>query len=161
MDRGPLDMLVRVVHAGKTDAVLLEKPWPKHAHHVTSENGWAPATMLLQLVATLDNVLNPSRERQSWILLWDMASIHASEATLAAMKVTFPHVVLCFILPRSTSYLQPCDVAIFRSFKSCIASAALARPRWLLRRPGHEQSMAAPVFGRLGISRSHGPLRRE
>ena len=61
---------------------------------------------------------------------WDMASIHASEATLAAMRATFPHVVLCFLPPQSTSYLQPCDVAVFRSFKSCIqaqASATLAR----------------------------------
>ena len=42
----------------------------------------------------------------------------------------FPHIVLCFIPPRSTSYLQPHDVAVFRSFKSCIetrASATLAR----------------------------------
>ena len=74
--------------------------------------------------------MNPGREGQSWILLWDMASIHASEATLAAMRDAFPHVVLCFIPPRSTSYLQPCDVAVFRSFRSCIqsqASATLAR----------------------------------
>ena len=35
------------------------------------------------------------------------------------------------------------------------------RPRWLLRRLVHEQSMEAPVFGRLCSSRSHGPLRRE
>ena len=28
MDRGPLDMLVQIVHAGKTDAVLPEQPWP-------------------------------------------------------------------------------------------------------------------------------------
>ena len=74
--------------------------------------------------------MNPSKEGQAWILLWDMASNHASEATLAAMKAAFPHVVLCFIPPRSTSYLQPCDVAVYRSFKSCIqtqASATLAR----------------------------------
>ena len=80
--------------------------------------------------ASLDDVMNPSKEGQSWILLWDMASIHASEATLAAMRAAFPHVVLCFLPPRSTSYLQPCDVAVFRSFKSCIqtqASATLAR----------------------------------
>ena len=59
-----------------------------------------------------------------------MASIHASEATLAAMRATFPHVVLAFLPPQSTSYLQPCDVAVFRSFKSCIeaqASTTLAR----------------------------------
>ena len=35
------------------------------------------------------------------------------------------------------------------------------RPRWLVRRLGHEQGMAAPVFGRMGISRSRGPLREE
>ena len=130
MDRGPLDMLVQIVHAGKTDAVLPEQPWPERTHHVTSENGWATTTTLLQLTATLDDVMNPGREGQSWILLWDMASIHASEATLAAMKAAFPHVVLCFLPPQSTSYLQPCDVAVFRSFKSCIqaqASATLAR----------------------------------
>ena len=130
MDRGPLDMLVQIVHAGKTDAVLPEQPWPEHTRHVTSENGWATTTTILQLAASLDNVMNPRREGQSWILLWDMASIRASEATLAAMRAVLPHVMLCFIPPRSTSYLQPCDVAVFGTFKSCIqtqASATLAR----------------------------------
>ena len=49
---------------------------------------------------------------------------------LAAMKATFPHAVLCFIPPHSRSYLQPCGVAVFRSFKCCMqtqASATLAR----------------------------------
>ena len=75
--------------------------------------------------ATLDDVMNQSKEGQSWILLWDLASIHASESA------KFPHVVLCFIPPHSTSYLQSYDVAVFRSFKSCIqvqASATLAAP---------------------------------
>ena len=103
-DRGPLDMLVQIVQAGKTDAVLQEQPWLERTHHVTSENGCATTTTLLQLTATLDNVLNPRREGQAWILLWDMASIHASADTLAAMRVTFPHVVLCIPPPRSTSY---------------------------------------------------------
>ena len=47
-----------------------------------------------------------AKDKRGWILLWDMASTQA------------------------TSYLQPCDVAVFNSFKSCIqaqASAALAR----------------------------------
>ena len=39
MDRGPLDMLVQIVPAGKTDAVLQEQPWPEHTRHVTFENG--------------------------------------------------------------------------------------------------------------------------
>ena len=49
IDRGPLDMLVQIAHAGKTDAVLPEQPWPEHTRHVTSENGWATATTILQL----------------------------------------------------------------------------------------------------------------
>ena len=71
----------------------------------------------------------------------------------------FPHVVLSFLPPRSTSYLPPCDVAVFRSFKSCIqtqASATLARSvlDGTFRRLGHEQSMAAPVFGRIWAARA-------
>ena len=62
MDRGPLDMLVQIVHAGKTDAVLPEQPCLDRTHHVTSENGWATTTTLLQLAATLDDVMNPSKE---------------------------------------------------------------------------------------------------
>ena len=46
----------------------------------------SPGASILQLAAALDDVLNPSKEGQSWILLWDLASIHASEATLVAMK---------------------------------------------------------------------------
>ena len=69
-------------------------------------DGWATTTTILQLAAILDDMLNPIKEGQSWILLWDTASIHASEATMTAMKEKF------------TSYLQPFDVAVFRSFKS-------------------------------------------
>ena len=53
MDRGPLDMLVQIVHAGKTDAVLPEQPWPEHTRHVTSENGWATTTRILQFADSL------------------------------------------------------------------------------------------------------------
>ena len=38
MDRGSLDVLVQIVHADKTDAVLPEQPWPERTLHVTSEN---------------------------------------------------------------------------------------------------------------------------
>ena len=130
MDRGPLDMLVQIVHAGKTGAVLPEQSWPERTRHVTSENGWAHDDHDLAARGR-SRQRAQSRQRRTIVdLLWDMASIHASEATLAAMRATFPHVVLCFLPPQSTSYLQPCDVAVFRSFKSCIqaqASATLTR----------------------------------
>ena len=62
--------------------------------------------------------------------------------------------------------LHPCDVAVFRSFKSRIqakASATLARSviDSSFEGFGHEHCMAAPVFGRMDGSRSHGLLRRE
>ena len=44
VDRGPLDMLVQIVHVGNTDAVLRELPWPEHTHRVTSVSGWANTT---------------------------------------------------------------------------------------------------------------------
>ena len=102
MDRGPLDMLVQIVHAGNTDAVLPEQPWSEHTHHVTSVNGWEKTTTILELTSALDDVLNPGREGQAWILLWDMTSIHASEANMTAMRATFSHVMLCFLPSHST-----------------------------------------------------------
>ena len=84
---------------------------------------------------------------------------------LAAMRAAFPHIVLCFIPPHSTSYLQPCDVAVFRNFKSCIqaqASATLARSVI----DGSFDGLAMKRHGGaslwpMGISCSHGLVRRE
>ena len=115
-----------------------------YTHHVTSEKGWATTTTILWL-ATVDDVLNQGEEVQAWIRFWD--TIHASEGTMTAMKEQFPHVVLCIIPPHSTSYLQHQD-------------AGPLRLRRLVRRRRHEQDMAATVFGRMGSSRSHGPLRQ-
>ena len=129
MDRGPLDILI--VQAVKTDAVLPEE----RTHHVTSENGWAvTTTTLLQLTATLNNVLNLSKEGQAWILLWDTASIHASEGTMTAMKEKFLHVVLCFLPPRSTSQawttgLRPLRAHSDAHFKEAVAEAAALHSR--------------------------------
>ena len=156
MDRGPLDMLVQIVHAGRTDAVLPEQPWLERPHHVTSEYGWATTTTILQLTATLDNVLKPSREGQAWILLWHMASIHASEAT-GRHEGRFPmrRTVLHPALRRGRlPKLQELHPSASERY-SCPL-----RHRRLVRRRGHDWSMATTVFGRMGSSRSHGPLRQ-
>ena len=60
MDRGPAG------HAGADRARRQDRRlscpsspgWRSRTHHVTSENGWATTTTLLQLVATLDHVMN-------------------------------------------------------------------------------------------------------
>ena len=58
-------MLVQIVHAGETDAVLPEQPCSEHTHHVTSEIGWANTTTLLQLTTAMDDVMNLGKEGQS------------------------------------------------------------------------------------------------
>ena len=100
-----------------------EQPWSEHTHHITFENDWATTTTTLQLTTALDDVLNPSKEGQAWILPRDMASIHASEATLVAMRATFPHVVLCCV----PSNLQPCDLK--PSSSASRAASRRKRPR--------------------------------
>ena len=66
-------------------------------------------------------------------LHWDMASIHASEATLAAMKAAFP-LVLCFIPPRSTSHAWTTGWHRLRAgsnaeFREAVAEAAALHSR--------------------------------
>ena len=61
------------------------------------------------------------------ILLWGMASIHPSEATLTAMMATLPHVVLASLPPRK--HVVPAAPATWPSsagFKSCIQAQASA-----------------------------------
>ena len=61
--------------------------------------------------------------------------------------------MLSFIPPHSTSYLQTCRLAVFRSFKRSL------RHRRLIRRHRDEKGMTATVFGRMGVARYRGPLR--
>ena len=165
MDRGPQDSLVQHTRAGQTPscrsspgrgALTTTRPRTAGPRRRRSCSSRPP----------LDDVLNPSREGQSWILLlWDMANIHASEATMTATKATFPHVVLCLIPPRKLRTGTP---AIWRlpQLQELHPDAGERhscplRHRRLVRRLGHEQGMAAPVFGRIGGSRTHGPLRHK
>ena len=147
MDRGPLDMLVQIVHAGKTDTVLTEQPWLERTHHVTSENGWATTTTILQLAAALDDVMNPSKEGQSWILLCDISSIdsHANRSPSrgAVLNPATKHVEFAALRRGRLPQLQELQsgAGVRHSCPLC--------PRWLLRRLDIEQGMAAPVFGRI------------
>ena len=78
-----------------------------------------------------------------------MASIHASEATLVAMKAPFPHVVLCFIHPRSTSYLQCC---IQTQATTTLARSVVDGSLDVIVM---KRGTAATVFGRMGVTRHH------
>ena len=165
MDRGPLDMLVQIVQPGKKDAVLLSKLWPEHTHHVTSENGWATTSTIPQFGHSRQRK-NPSKEGQSWILHWDMASYPRQRGHPGRHAGDVPS--RRAVLPPATKHVIPAALRRGRLPQLQVLHpgagerhACPLRHRRLLRRPGHEQSMAAPVFGQVGILRSHGPLRRE
>ena len=113
LDHGPLDMLIE--QAVKTDAVLPpeEAHSPRHAgerlgHHgdhdpaVHSHIGQRaePEQRTTSVDPPLGHGQHPRQRGHD--------DRHEGEV----------HVVLCFLPPRSTSYLQPFDVAVFRSFKS-------------------------------------------
>ena len=62
MDRGPLDTVVHIVHAGKTRAVLPAEPFPPQSLHTTSEKGWATTSTIVDLAASRDHVMNPEMD---------------------------------------------------------------------------------------------------
>ena len=82
---------------------------PQHTLHTFSGNG----------CANTSTTAGHSRA-------WDLASVHASEATLAAMKASWPHVALYFIPPQKHFVRAALRRGSFRSFKSCKASSTLA-----------------------------------
>ena len=128
----------------------------------SSENGWATTTTILQLAASLDDAVNPSSVDPSLGL-----GQHPRQrghpfrhegrfpTRLCCASSATKHFVLAALRRGRLPQLQE------RHPDAGERHSCPLRPRWLLRRLGHEQGMAAPVFGRMGSSRSHGPLRRE
>ena len=69
----------------------------------------------------LDLKLNPGQERKDWIFVLDLASSHRA----AEFRAKVPkHIHIVYIPAQSTSCCQPCDVAMFRTWKSVLAAAA-------------------------------------
>ena len=69
----------------------------------------------------LDLELNRAEERKDWIFVLDLASIHRA----AEFRAKVPdHIHIVYIPAQATSYCQPCDLAIFKSWKSVVADAA-------------------------------------
>ena len=148
---------------------LPRPPQPVHqlktrpAAAATSENG-RPRSCSSRVF--WDDVLNQSKEGQAWTFLLDMASIHASEPTLAVMKAALPHVVLCFI--HITQYVV--FAALRRGHLPQLQElhpdagdldAGPLCPRRLIRRHGGKQGMAATIFGRMCLALHHGPVRQK
>ena len=69
----------------------------------------------------LDLKLNPAEERKDWICVLDLASIHRA----AEFRAKVPkHIHIVYIPAQSTSDCKPCDVAMFKTWKSVLADAA-------------------------------------
>ena len=164
MDPGPLDMLVQIVHAGKTDAVLPEQPWPYSSRHVRERLGndhhdpavrghsgqrFGPEQGRTGVDPSLGNDQRPRQRGHP--------GRHEDRfpSRRAVLHPAAKHFVLAALRRGRLPQLQELQPGASERH-SCPL-----RPRWLVRRRGHEQGMATPVFGRLGISRSHGPLRQK
>ena len=86
-----------------------------------TENHWQTVSSLEDFMVFLDLKLNPGEERKDWIFVLDLASIHRA----AEFRAKVPkHIHIVYIPAQSTSYCQPCDVAMFRTWKSVLAAAA-------------------------------------
>ena len=65
--------------------------------------------------------LNPAEEPKDWIFVLDLASTHRA----AEFRAKVPnHIHIVNIPAKSTSYCQPCDLAIFKTWKAVLADAA-------------------------------------
>ena len=124
-----------MIHKGKTSAVLPPRPWREGVLHSISGNNWQHTEGIIDFVAFIDEHFNPEGAaspdaKVPWLLVWDLASIHTSEATRTTLKEKFPWVSLCYIPANSTGYNQPLDVAVFKAFKSSVswqATSTLAK----------------------------------
>ena len=126
--------LAQVVHKCKTSAVLRPRPWGECVLHSISANSWQHTEGIVDFIAFIDERINPEGAaspgaKVPWLLVWDLASIHTSEATRTTLKEKFSWVSLCYIPGNSTGYNQPLDVAVFRTSK-CVswqATSAMAK----------------------------------
>ena len=120
MDRGPVDMLVQIVQAGQTPSCRSSPGW---SALTTTRPGkaWATTTKLLQLTATLDNVLNQSSG--SFSGTWPASTPahpgrHAGDVASrrAALHPTTNHVVLAALRHGRLPQLQtPASTTLARS----------------------------------------------
>ena len=73
------------------------------------------------MLPSLLEKLNPGEKRKDWIFVLDLASTHRA----AEFRAKVPkHIHIVYIPAQSISYCQPCDVAMFRTWKSVLAAAA-------------------------------------
>ena len=80
----------------------------------------------------LFNPLHPVQEspKVPWLLVWDLASVHTSDATRRRIKDELPHIAVTYVAGNATSYSQPLDTTLMRPFKAAlskIATSTMAR----------------------------------
>ena len=132
-------------------------PWPEHTRHVTSENGWATTTAILQLTTALDDCCTRARKdnRGSFSGAATPARHHVRhKGDVPSRRVVFhpaaQHVALAVVRRGRLPHLQELHPDAGERHSCPLRSRPLGGRR------GHEQGVAAPVFGQMGSLRSHG-----
>ena len=123
---GSPDLLAQCIFQGKTRACE-----PTHAFSTIltshTESHWSSNATLVDFVEFIDKTwFNPQEppHTDTWVLLWDVCTTHASRETLAELRSRLPHVRVTFLPPGSTSHTQPCDISYMRALKAGLARAA-------------------------------------
>ena len=143
--------LAQVIHKGMTSAVFPPRPWREGVLHSISANSRQHTEGTIDFIAFIDERFNPEGAaspdaKVPWLLVWDLASIHTSEATRTTLMEKFPWVSLRYTLGNSIGYNQPLDVAVFRTFK-CIVSwqATTAMAKEIRNRPAYLSTVALNI----------------
>eukprot|EP00971_Amphidinium_carterae_P281749 5593153-Amphidinium_carterae.1 len=71
------DFCANILHTGKTQAVLSERPWPQHIKHDYIESAWQSTDSLMAFLEQIDKYHNPpgSEYTSPWLCVMDLASV--------------------------------------------------------------------------------------
>ena len=110
-----LQPVAQVITQGTTDKSTPPRPWPVRVECRATESHWASQDTVFQLLLQIQAEVGPG---VAWICLWDMAPIHCARPLLDKIEAELPTCKLCFLLPGTTAFCQPCDMVMFRPFKA-------------------------------------------
>lgn len=133
---------VQSIWAGKTDRCEpepeIQQKYKDKIRFTHSASHWTTKATVKKFLCDLWNdYVEPTMNRlaldpetQSWIMYWDVYSVHRDESVLAWAKQQFPNLVFLFVPARCTGDLSPLDVSWNFPFKAYIVwmcSATIAK----------------------------------
>ena len=129
-------------------------------YHTQTPTHWCSLRSLKQLFQRLaDHVKKTCEEKgwdyasQYWVVVMDTYAIHISEDFLNWYHEEFPHLLVLFICPNCTAWLQPLDISFNGPFKGHLRQAA---GEWLAKHMQQQLKIVSnPTEVELNVKLSH------